>query len=277
MHQAPPPMAEAEQLSGFFAHMQPGMQSRPNYRMGGQLPAPSMSNPYDSYSGNPMSGMPDTQMAYHGGPGHNSHNPTHLPGNMQWDPQLVARFAEYQMQQNHQKQQRVLLERQRAQLAEMGIPIDDRTLLDQIFGNGPVNSTSPLPQAESHESGAGGGCSGGGGAFEWPSVNRRTDDVAPKDEQEPNGHGHSAHAHAHGQPAHGHSNGGQGYGYPHYASASTSGSEGDRRYEPEHIPWGVGGVPTPDSPSRDKRRTDEGMYDAAMEERRRRTVLGLPM
>ncbi|WRT67374.1 uncharacterized protein IL334_004345 [Kwoniella shivajii] len=55
-------------------------------------------------------------------------------GGIQWDQSLVTRYAEFQLQQNHQRQQRLLLERQRHQLQQMGVPVDERSLLDEIFG-----------------------------------------------------------------------------------------------------------------------------------------------
>ena len=68
-----------------------------------------------------------------------------LPGNMQWDPQLLARYAEFQLHQNHQRQQRALLEQQRQQLAELGIPVEDKSLLDQLFGNHPSGTPTGEP------------------------------------------------------------------------------------------------------------------------------------
>ncbi|ORX33807.1 hypothetical protein BD324DRAFT_200472 [Kockovaella imperatae] len=59
----------------------------------------------------------------------------YVPSNMQWDPALLARYAEFQLHQNHQRQQRALLEQQRQQLADLGIPVEDKSLLDQLFGN----------------------------------------------------------------------------------------------------------------------------------------------
>jgi MADS-box transcription factor len=72
-----------------------------------------------------------------------------MPNNMQWDPDMLSRYAEYQLQQNHQRQQRILLERQRHQLAELGIPVDDSGLLDQIFAGGPSAGPSQTPQQAS--------------------------------------------------------------------------------------------------------------------------------
>ncbi|ORY29967.1 hypothetical protein BCR39DRAFT_530351 [Naematelia encephala] len=109
--------------------------------------------------------QPQQQQAYY---------PT-LPSGMQWDPALVARYAEFQLQQNHQRQQRALLERQRQQLAELGIPVEDKTLLDQLFGG-----MSGTPSGSGGPSTGIGGSSGGGGndsaqteqGFDWPNVNR---------------------------------------------------------------------------------------------------------
>lgn len=73
-----------------------------------------------------------------------------LPGQMQWDPSLLSKYAEYQLQQNHQRQQRILLERQRQQLAELGIPIDDSGLLEQLFGGVGAGQSQP-PQQPQHQ------------------------------------------------------------------------------------------------------------------------------
>jgi MADS-box transcription factor len=74
-----------------------------------------------------------------------------MPNNMQWDPDMLSRYAEFQLQQNHQRQQRILLERQRHQLAELGIPVDDSGLLDQLFSGGPSSGLGvvPTPQQSS--------------------------------------------------------------------------------------------------------------------------------
>lgn len=92
-----------------------------------------------------------------------------MPNNMQWDQDMLSRYAEFQLQQNHQRQQRILLERQRHQLAELGIPVDDTGLLDQLFAGGipppppPQQSSSQgTPQDESDVSGSGG--------FAWPTM-----------------------------------------------------------------------------------------------------------
>ncbi len=79
-----------------------------------------------------------------------------LPNNMiQWDPNLLSRYAEYRLQQNHQRQQRALLDRQRQQLAELGILSDEKTLMEQLFRAGGTNDTQ---FAESEQ------------PFEWPDV-----------------------------------------------------------------------------------------------------------
>lgn len=133
-----------------------------------------------------------------------------LPGNMQWDQNLLARYAEFQLQQNHQRQQRILLERQRSQLAELGIPLEDKTLLDQLFGVGGASGSAqalnheniggvhsgsssqepqytppgvPTPHDHGPESGLATGdwaprsnpaMGMGGGEFEWPTLNGRS-------------------------------------------------------------------------------------------------------
>ena len=112
-----------------------------------------------------------------------------LLGSMQWDPPLLARYAEFQLQQNHQRQQRALLEQQRQQLADLGIPVEDSSLLDQIFGNASTSNQNGELASTSHTTGTIGGTgdhagqsgsmgmdqsgdntSDNGGAFEWPSV-----------------------------------------------------------------------------------------------------------
>lgn len=75
---------------------------------------------------------------------------------MQWDPNLLSRYAEYQLQQNHHRQQRALLERQRQQLAELGIPVEDKSPLDQLFGGGMASTETSTLQSEL--------------PFEWPEV-----------------------------------------------------------------------------------------------------------
>lgn len=54
-----------------------------------------------------------------------------------WDSQTLARLAEFQLQQDHQRQQRALLERQRRQLMDLGVPTNgDPAFMEMIFGNG---------------------------------------------------------------------------------------------------------------------------------------------
>ncbi|WWC60867.1 uncharacterized protein I303_103443 [Kwoniella dejecticola CBS 10117] len=69
-------------------------------------------------------------------------------GNIQWNEQLIAKYAEFQLQQNHQRQQRLLLERQRHQLQQMGVPVDERSLLDEIFGGGGGGGNTTQSQAQ---------------------------------------------------------------------------------------------------------------------------------
>lgn len=79
---------------------------------------------------------------------------------------MLSRYAEFQLQQNHQRQQRILLERQRHQLAELGIPVDDTGLLDQLFASG-----MPPPQASSsHSHGTPQGDDTDSGGFIWPTA-----------------------------------------------------------------------------------------------------------
>ncbi|WVF71937.1 hypothetical protein IAT40_006747 [Kwoniella sp. CBS 6097] len=83
--------------------------------------------------------------------------PPTAPAGFQWDQNLIARYAEFQLQQNHQRQQRILLEKQRQQLAHLGVPLDDRSLLDEIFGG----------MSSSGGGGAGGSVGGNGGRGEY--------------------------------------------------------------------------------------------------------------
>lgn len=101
-----------------------------------------------SYASQPPS-QPSYQSAY---PPPASQPPSNnfMPNNMQWDQDMLSRYAEFQLQQNHQRQQRILLERQRHQLAELGIPVDDSGLLDQLFAGGVP--PAPPPQASSSHS-----------------------------------------------------------------------------------------------------------------------------
>ncbi|WWD01145.1 hypothetical protein V866_008084 [Kwoniella sp. B9012] len=113
------------------------------------------------------------------------------PGGIQWNENLLAKYAEFQLQQNHQKQQRLLLERQRFQLQQMGVPVDERSLLDEIFG-GNLSQAQAQGQGESQAYGstaAGGGMilpiedstttgtgigTGGSADFVWPLANNRS-------------------------------------------------------------------------------------------------------
>nr|XP_019002201.1 uncharacterized protein I203_05342 [Kwoniella mangroviensis CBS 8507]OCF65662.1 hypothetical protein I203_05342 [Kwoniella mangroviensis CBS 8507] len=112
------------------------------------------------------------------------------PGGIQWNENLLAKYAEFQLQQNHQKQQRLLLERQRYQLQQMGVPVDERSLLDEIFG-GNLSQAQAQAQGGSQAygsttaGGAGGGIilpiedsnptgTGGSADFVWPLGNNRS-------------------------------------------------------------------------------------------------------
>ncbi|WWC89800.1 uncharacterized protein L201_004726 [Kwoniella dendrophila CBS 6074] len=74
------------------------------------------------------------------------------PGGIQWNENLIAKYAEFQLQQNHQRQQRLLLERQRYQLQQMGVPVDERSLLDEIFGGGGNGNDQSQNQNQSSSS-----------------------------------------------------------------------------------------------------------------------------
>ncbi|WVR05352.1 hypothetical protein IAU60_002366 [Kwoniella sp. DSM 27419] len=78
--------------------------------------------------------------------------PALAPGGFQWDQNLLARYAEFQLQQNHQRQHRLLLERQRQQLAHLGVPLDERSLLDDIFGGMGSAGTSTAGRMPAGES-----------------------------------------------------------------------------------------------------------------------------
>jgi MADS-box transcription factor len=97
---------------------------------------------------------------------------------------MLSRYAEYQLQQNHQRQQRILLERQRHQLAELGIPVDDSGLLDQLFAGGQGAGVVPTPQQGSssnshhHSSGTPQEDLDQGG-FAWPTAGRTTSNQRP--------------------------------------------------------------------------------------------------
>lgn len=265
MHQsqtATQSLPESE-LGGFFAHGQPSLPSRP-YRGGGAAYGTS-SNPYEGWGTNGLSGS-DGQYSFLGPhPGHSipSYPPQPpLPGQsgMQWNQDLIARYAEFQLQQNHQKQQRALLERQRAQLAEMGIPVDDRSLLDQIFGtSGSSSHINPATHAHAGNGSLDAASHSSGTAppdtFEWPTLSRRTEE----------GNGMKSEM----------------YGYT--GNGTTDGSSSSRYTQNgvDDIPWGVGGVaglPTPPSPEMIKRREDSvggvGMAYAMADERRR---MGVPL
>jgi hypothetical protein len=82
--------------------------------MNGNAPQPSLNSLYPSYP---------PQNASH------SEEPA-------WDAQTLARLAELQLQQDHQRQQRALLERQRRQLMDLGVPSSgDPAFMDMIFGS----------------------------------------------------------------------------------------------------------------------------------------------
>ncbi|WVQ78571.1 hypothetical protein IAT38_000657 [Cryptococcus sp. DSM 104549] len=133
----------------------------------GSAPPPSYLNSAQSQS----SSQPPSQNYPPGAPGISNLPtpsatgvpPVPPPGGGQWDANLLARYAEYQLQQNHQRQQRVLLERQRQQLAELGVPLDERNLLDEIFGAlGARNQgSSASSNASAHGGVTGGGAFGG--------------------------------------------------------------------------------------------------------------------
>ncbi|EIW70194.1 hypothetical protein TREMEDRAFT_61955 [Tremella mesenterica DSM 1558] len=74
--------------------------------------------------------------------------PAHIPS-MQWNQEALTRYAEVQLQENHRRQQVQLLERQRQQLIELGIPIDDGSLIDQLFGNPSTSAQTPITNIQS--------------------------------------------------------------------------------------------------------------------------------
>lgn len=263
-------------LGGFFAHSQPSLPSRP-YRGGGGSAYGTSSNPYESWGTNGLSNS-DPQYSFLGPhPGHPVPSyppqPPHPgqtpggPGGMQWNQDLIARYAEFQLQQNHQKQQRALLERQRVQLAEMGIPVDDRSLLDQIFGNSSSSSSNGHVGATHPQAGQSGGESGSlssggtGDTFEWPSL-RRTDEGGMKDQM-------YGYASAGGEGTISGDGLGSGSRYP--SGMSSSGVD--------DIPWGVGTIDGR-SPEVIKRREDGGggagmgLGYGMVDDRRR---MGLPL
>ena len=138
----------------------PGGQSSSNIR---STPIKPDLNPYASSSYPPL-GSGSSLPAQYGlsgmsGGGSGGMGSMSLPPNMggiQWDANLAARYAEFQLQQNHQRQQRLLLERQRAQLAELGVNLDgDRRLLEDVFGASA--SAGRGMQSQSHGQGQGQG------------------------------------------------------------------------------------------------------------------------
>ncbi|WVW82836.1 hypothetical protein I302_104848 [Kwoniella bestiolae CBS 10118] len=113
------------------------------------------------------------------------------PGGIQWNESLIAKYAEFQLQQNHQKQQRLLLERQRHQLQQMGVPVDERSLLDEIFGGNLAQAQQNQNQNVGESYGGGGMIlplndttpTEGGGDFIWPlSNNGRPQSSHPEDQ-----------------------------------------------------------------------------------------------
>ncbi|OCF44197.1 hypothetical protein I317_01990 [Kwoniella heveanensis CBS 569] len=158
--------------------------------------------------------------------------PLTAPPGFQWDQNLIARYAEFQLQQNHQRQQRVLLEKQRQQLAHLGVPLDDRSLLDEIFGGmsssgngggggsgGSIGGNAgrgeyiPMEDTQNNSAGSGefiwplaGSSAGGGGGNNRPSTMG-----TPLDESPAGAGGYDFHSHSHSQsqsigngPAHSH-------------------------------------------------------------------------
>ncbi|KAK4689114.1 hypothetical protein P7C73_g1002, partial [Tremellales sp. Uapishka_1] len=85
---------------------------------------------------------------------------------MKWDPEMLARYAEFQLQQSHQKQQRALLQKQREQLAELGIPVEETSLLDELFGSDMLLEEDPQAQSHTHPD-----HKGQDTEFVWPMVN----------------------------------------------------------------------------------------------------------
>ena len=110
-----------------------------NFAPHSQLPLPPIHShmlprPTGSYPSPASASDPYPQPAYAFQSNYDTAYPPSLPSNTQWDSNLLSKYAEFQLQQNHQRQQRALLERQRQQLVELGIPVDDKSLLDQLFG-----------------------------------------------------------------------------------------------------------------------------------------------
>lgn len=150
---------------------------------------PSHAHPYaqPSYfrsSANPLSALQSSPQlkphmdAYSPVYGHSAPLPSSAPpmnfpptmGGLQWDPALLQRYAEFQLQQNHQRQHRLLLQRQREQLALMGVGVGaegERRLLDDIFGAGGASGRGSAGDGGYPSAGIGGGDTN----FLWPTFN----------------------------------------------------------------------------------------------------------
>ena len=161
-----------------------------------------------------------------------------LPNPVEWDPNLLSGYAEFQLQQNHHRQQIALLERQRQQLAELGIPVEDKSLLDQLLGVNTGNGETSTAHTEN---------------FEWPEVGQwlgQAQELAQAKSQSSIGISHH-------QP---------------YGRMSGKQSEGDGTV------WSVaedGPFPSPASavglPRRDKREKDREKGEEEREDKRNRT------
>ena len=209
--------------------------SNPNSRVApgwrNSVPSASIPAPY-AHSGTSWQPQANQPMAYGYASSPRSHSVS-APGAHQWDPAILQRYAEFQLQQNHQRQQRLLLERQRSQLAEMGIPVDDTALLDHIFGvsGGAVpvpnsQATTPAPNVPDPGAMTGGGVSRAGEqAFEWPTVVPRAGSMMPQQTPGMKEHQHQQH---HQQPQ-------PGIYVPGDAGASSGAPT-----EAGDIPWGIG-------------------------------------
>ena len=188
------PQQEPEALGNFFAHTQPPINIPhlnrippssypfrvPPSKSGGHA-HPPLEMPMPQYSPFPMTHTPGAyhqpsnmlnpippNLAQHYSQAQHAHpQPGLLPGNMQWDQNLLAKYAEFQLQQNHQRQQRALLEKQRQQLAELGIPVEDKSLLDRLFGIGGGGQSNQLPPAPEMSNAA---STSHSEPFEWPTV-----------------------------------------------------------------------------------------------------------
>lgn len=199
---------------------------------------------------------------YYGAQGPGSHPggppqpglPTQMPGGqpIQWDQNLLARYAEFQLQQNHQRQQRILLERQRQQLAELGVPLDEKNLLDEIFGGvGASRSVS----GGADPSGAGPGSAlltglgntasegreeGNSLEFIWPLGNNAAAAAPISDEDRNDVSSRSVISAGHHQAAYG-------YGKPHVQQQKTGwGFDGAGFESMEEVASGSGvGLPSP--------------------------------